>query len=58
LLGLLPADLAYQLSGLRQYGSFLLIALLILPRLTGTSIVGLFLSPVIDTLTLLLTGYG
>jgi Zn-dependent protease len=58
LLGILPADLAYQLAGLRQYGNMILLGLLILPQFTGTSIIGLVITPVIDTITLLLTGIG
>ena len=58
LLGLLPADLAYQLAGLRQYGSMILLALIILPQFTGFSIIGQVISPITETLTLLLTGFG
>ncbi|HUS94487.1 MAG TPA: site-2 protease family protein [Patescibacteria group bacterium] len=58
LLGILPADLAYQLAGLRQYGNMILLGLLILPQFTGTSIIGLVITPVMDTITLLLTGIG
>lgn len=56
LLGLLPADLSYQLAALRQYGSMILLGLIILPQFTGFSIIGMVITPVIEFLTLILTG--
>ncbi len=38
LLGILPPDLAYRLAPLRQYGMFLILGLLILPRFLGLNI--------------------
>lgn len=58
LLGLLPADLAYRLAGVRQYGSLILIGLIILPQFTGFSIIWEILTPIINALTIILTGYS
>lgn len=58
LVGLLPPDLAYQLAALRQYGNFILLALLILPQITGFNIIGSVISPIITLFFGVLTGLG
>lgn len=56
LLGILPADLAYQLMPLRQYGVFILLGLLFIPPLLGFPGLFTFLGPAINFLFQLLTG--
>lgn len=52
LVGLLPADLAYRLEAVRQYG-FLLLMLLVF---AGGGIVGSILTPPVETILRLVTG--
>jgi len=56
LLGLLPADLAYQLQGLRRYGTLIILGLLFLPRLTGFDIIGFFIGGVMNTVATFFIG--
>jgi Zn-dependent protease len=62
LLGLLPAELAYQLGAFRQYGPMLLLAILILPSLlnSGINVFSLVIDPITRLLIPVLTGldYG
>lgn len=58
LTGILPADLAYQLAPVRQYGQIILIALLILPSLAGFSILTTVINPITSTLQLIILGGG
>jgi Zn-dependent protease len=56
LLGLLPAELAYQLLPLRQYGTMILIVVIfLLPRI-GFDVFGLVLNPVMNRLVPILLG--
>jgi Zn-dependent protease len=56
LMGILPPEMAYQLTPLRQYGTLILLAVIfILPRL-GLNVIGWFLSPVMNTIMPLLLG--
>lgn len=55
--GVLPAEIAYQLEPLRQYGLiFILVAFLLLPRL-GVDLFGNFLFPAVSQLETLLLGF-
>lgn len=57
--GLLPPDLAYRLDAFRQYGSMLLIGVLLLGFITPQlSIFGQLIFPIVDFLMGLLTGVG
>jgi Zn-dependent protease len=56
LLGLLPPELAYRLSPLRQYGQIIIIAILILPSLLGFSIFSLVIDPILSIIIPILTG--
>lgn len=56
LLGLLPAEMAYQLGALRQYGPMLLLAILILPSLAGYSVFSIVINPLMSLLVPVLTG--
>lgn len=58
LLGLLPAELAYQLQPLRQYGTMLLVAAILFLPLIGFDIFGLVINPIMRLLFPLLTGLG
>lgn len=62
LLGLLPAEMAYQLGALRQYGPMLLLAILILPSLLGSryNVFSFVIDPIMGLLVPVLTGldYG
>lgn len=56
LMGILPPEMAYQLTPLRQYGTLILLAVIfILPRL-GIDVLGWFLSPVMNTIRPFLLG--
>ena len=56
LLGVLPAELAYRIAPLRQYGILILLAaILLLPRL-GFDIIGAIIFPIIQTFGLLFAG--
>jgi Zn-dependent protease len=56
LLGLLPAELAYQLEPLRRYGFIIILILfLVLPRV-GISIFSLVLTPIMDAIIPILLG--
>ncbi len=56
LLGLLPAELAYQLLPLRQYGTIILIVVIFLLPRVGFDVFGLVLNPVMTQLVPLLLG--
>jgi Zn-dependent protease len=56
LLGLLPAEMAYQLGALRQYGPMLLLAILILPSLAGFSIFSIVIDPIMSLIVPVITG--
>jgi Zn-dependent protease len=56
LLGLLPPEMAYRLSGLRQYGQIIIIAILVLPSLAGFSIFSVVIDPILSILIPILTG--
>jgi Zn-dependent protease len=58
--GLLPPDLAYRLDGLRQYGTMILLAVLIIPQFIGSqfSVFSRVLYPIVDQLMTLLAGIG
>jgi Zn-dependent protease len=56
LLGLLPAELAYQLEPLRRYGPMFLLAAIFLLPLIGISIFGVIINPVMGLLFPILTG--
>jgi Zn-dependent protease len=58
LLGILPAELAYQLAPLRRYGSMLLIGALFLLPIIGIDIFSIVIGQVFDTLLPILTGLG
>lgn len=56
LLGLLPAEMAYQLAPLRRYGTIiLLVVIFLLPNL-GINVLGAILGPIRDTLFPILLG--
>jgi Zn-dependent protease len=55
LLGLLPVELAQRLEGLRRYGTWLLLILILIP---GLNIIRIIISPIIEFLFPLLTGIG
>lgn len=56
LLGILPPEMAYQLTPLRQYGTLIiLVVIFILPRI-GLDVLGWFVSPVLNNLLPLLIG--
>lgn len=58
LLGLLPAELAYQLEPLRRYGALpLLILILLLPALLNINAIGFVIGPVIEFLRPILCGF-
>jgi Zn-dependent protease len=54
--GLLPPDLAYQLDGVRQYGTMILLGVLIILPLIGLDIFGLVIFPIMSGLATLLVG--
>jgi Zn-dependent protease len=54
--GLLPPDLAYQLDGVRQYGTMILLGVLIILPLFGLDIFGLVVFPIMSGLATLLVG--
>ncbi len=56
LLGLLPAEMAYRLEPLRQYGPMLLLMVLILPSMAGISVISYVIDPVRELLIPILTG--
>lgn len=56
LLGLLPSEMAYRLSGLRQYGPILLLGILILPSIAGINIFSFIIDPLLRIFIPLLTG--
>jgi Zn-dependent protease len=56
LLGLLPAELAYQLEPLRRYGSMLLLAGIFFLPLIGVNFFGVLINPVIGFIFPILTG--
>ncbi len=58
LIGLLPPDLAYQLEGVRQYGTIILLGVLIILPLIGLDVFGLVILPVMSFLASLLVGVG
>lgn len=58
LVGLLPPDLAYQLEGVRQYGTIILLGVLIVLPLIGLDVFGLVILPVMSFLASLLVGVG
>lgn len=56
LMGVLPPEMAYQLTPLRQYGTIILLAVIfILPRI-GLDVLGWFISPVLNNFMPLLLG--
>lgn len=56
LMGLLPPEMAYQLTPLRQYGTIILIvAIFLLPRI-GLDVIGWFIRPVMNGVMPLLIG--
>lgn len=56
LLGILPPEMAYQLTPLRQYGTIIiLLVIFLLPRV-GLNVLGWFISPVLNNVLPLLTG--
>jgi Zn-dependent protease len=57
LLGLLPAEMAYQLMPLRQYGTIILIVVIFLLPRVGINIFSLFLDPVFNFLLPILLRY-
>ena len=50
LLGLLPAELAYQLAPLRQYGMFILMIVIFLLPVVGINVLGTVLNPIMNTI--------
>jgi len=58
LLGILPAELAYQLEPLRRYGSMILIGALFLLPIIGIDIFSTVIGQVFETLLPILTGLG
>ena len=56
LLGLLPAELAYQLLPLRRYGTLILIGVIFLLPRVGFDVFGLVLNPVMTQLVPILLG--
>ena len=56
--GLLPPDMAYQLDGLRQYGTFILLGVLIILPLIGIDIFAVVIRPIMLQMTALLVGAG
>ncbi|UCG26369.1 MAG: site-2 protease family protein [Chloroflexota bacterium] len=56
--GLLPPDLAYQLDGLRQYGTMILLGVLIVLPLIGFDVFGVVILPLMSQLAALLVGVG
>lgn len=58
LLGLLPPDLAYRLEGVRQYGSMILLGVLIVLPLIGLDVFGRVILPVLSQLMSLFIGSG
>jgi Zn-dependent protease len=56
LLGLLPSEMAYRLSALRQYGPILLLGILILPSIAGINIFSFVIDPLLRIFVPLLTG--
>ncbi|MFW5941463.1 MAG: site-2 protease family protein [Chloroflexota bacterium] len=56
LMGILPPEMAYQLTPIRQYGTLILLAVIfILPQL-GLDVLGWFISPVLNNVMPLLLG--
>ncbi|HSM55657.1 MAG TPA: site-2 protease family protein [Candidatus Sulfomarinibacteraceae bacterium] len=56
LMGILPPEMAYQLTPIRQYGTLILLAVIfILPRI-GLDVLGWFISPVLNNVMPLLLG--
>lgn len=54
--GLLPPDLAYQLDGMRQYGTFILLGVIVILPLVGLDVSGLIIFPVMSGQASLLVG--
>ncbi len=54
--GLLPPDLAYQLEGIRQYGTFILLGVIVILPIVGLDIFRLIIFPVMSGLASLLIG--
>jgi Zn-dependent protease len=54
--GLLPPDLAYRMDGFRQYGTIILLGVLIILPLVGLDIFSLFIFPIMSGLATLLVG--
>ena len=57
LLGLLPAELAYQLEPLRRYGVMILLVVIFLMPLIGINVFGAVVGPVRSLLIPILTGF-
>jgi Zn-dependent protease len=56
LVGLLPPELAYRLEGLRQYGTLILLGVLVLLPLAGLDLLSLIILPIISFVGSLLVG--
>ena len=56
--GILPAELAYRIEPLRQYGTMILLAVLFLPALLGINILGSVISPIVGLFGSILLGSG
>jgi Zn-dependent protease len=56
--GILPAELAYRIEPLRQYGTMILLAVLFLPVLLGINILGSVISPIVGLFRSVLLGFG
>ncbi|MGD8584877.1 MAG: site-2 protease family protein [Chloroflexota bacterium] len=54
--GLLPPDLAYQLDAVQQYGTMILLGVLVVLPLVGVDIFGLIIFPIMSGLASLLVG--
>lgn len=58
LIGILPAELAYRLEPVRQYGTLIIMAVFFLPFVLGRSLVSDVIGPIMDFLFPLMTGGG
>ena len=56
--GLLPPDMAYQMDGLRQYGTMILLGVLIILPLVGFDIFAVVILPIMSQLATLMVGVG
>lgn len=54
--GLLPPDLAYQLDGIRQYGTMILLGVLVILPIIGLDVFGLIILPIMSVMATLLIG--